>query len=456
MLSAFRVRRRGVLVGDLRVVLMVSGVVGCGLLEPPEPEPATLVVCGSSTMGARLLPRLAARWVGRRPFPDDRALDKGERWCAQGTPEGQGLVEVCVTYDSSGAAFEALKAGTCDLGMYSGPWAPIAEAHPELDVHEVGMDGIMIATGSADTRLGDAISVERLRALYQGEDVPADLAVLTREEEGSGTSAALRTLLGVEALAGTEGVAADDFGRRIQQTDWWVYHVSAQEELDRSGFRLLKVAPSEGALAEEPSVYNIRSGAYPLVRPLNLLTPKGQPASAFVAWVKSAEARPVFEALFMAHATSAEVGGPRVEVACPGARPSPETVPGARVGTLYFGDGEATELRQDWQLAPVVRSSIEAAQKQGKDLLVVGFSDPLSTEEADCLAAAERAGFVHGVLEAELRYLPEGVDRPGLHETVVGGPTTQWGPAGPDNRVVVIQAIDRPIPPPGGPGGEGP
>ena len=263
--------------------------------------------------------------------------------------------------------------------------------------------------------------------------------MLRRQEQGSGTSAAMRSLLGVEELAAADahqGVAADDFKGLIQGTGWWVYYVSAQEELDRQGFRLLQVD------GEEPSIYNIGTGQYPLVRPLNLLTRAGQPIPELVTWAGKEDARPVFEPLFMAHTTSADVEAAPLDAACPGQAQEP--IQGTRVGALYFGAGDATELRNPWQLAPIVRASIAAAQDLGKDLAIVGYTDANAfSVEKNCELASERVGYVHGVVASELSDMAEAEGLPKLRGPVVGGPTRVWGVEAPDNRVVVIMAVDR-------------
>jgi len=412
---------------------------GCGS-PTPDPDPITVEICGSSTLGARLVPRLAARWLDKTyAFADANALSKGVRWCVEGTPEGGVPTEICVTYESSGQGLEGIESGSCDVGMYSGPWD--ATGHSDIQATQVGSDAIMIVTGSSGSDLGDAIELSTLSRWYAGEDVPEGLRVLQRAEAGSGTSAAFRQLLGLEELKG-RGVSADGFREATQRGGSFVYYVSAQEQLSEGGFRFLEVRREEGVDAFEPSIYSIAHG-YPLVRPLNLLTKQGTtgPAAAFVEWAQSADARPVFEPLFMAHATSADVEAAPVTAECP-TSPGTHDVAGSRLGTVYFGHGES-RARDDWQLGPIVRASIAAAQRLGKDLAVVGYTDETEvTLEDECALARERAELVHLVLDGELRYMPD-EDRPGLRPVVVGGPTSAWGRAGPDNEVAVIMAVDR-------------
>ena len=431
-------------------LLALSLLASCDLLSAPEPSTVTVEVCGSSTMGARLLPHLASRWLGNpHQFRDDRSIAKGERWCADGTHEGQ-PTQVCVTYESSGAALTGLSQGNCDVGMYSGPWESVQSEHPSLQGHAVGSDAIMVVAGSG-AELGDEVALPTLRNWYSGAEVPEGLQVLQRKESGSGTSAAFRHLLGVEELtasASHQGVAADDFEQLVQQGGAWIYYVSAQEPLDRAGFRLLKVSESAGAASHEPSVHNVAVGTYPLVRRLHLVTRASgsEAATAFTTWAMGEGARPVFESLSMAHATSLAVEQAPFDTRCSA---TPETAParlqGERVGMVYFGSGEVTEPRSAWQLAPIVRSSLDAAAKAGKDLVVVGYADGQgATAQTHCTHAQERARYVHQILESELRYLAESTEEvPSLQPAQVGGATTAWGPLPADNRAAVILAVDR-------------
>ncbi|MEN0068560.1 MAG: substrate-binding domain-containing protein [Myxococcota bacterium] len=416
----------------------------CNLFETPAPTPLNIEICGSSTLGARLMPRLATRWLGKSyAFADATALDKGVRWCVEGTPEGGVLTEICVTYESSGSGLEGVKNGTCDIGMYSGPWETIRDANPGVEGHNVGSDAIMIVTGSSGSELEDAIALPTLTQWYAGEALPEGLRVLQRAESGSGTSAAFRDLLGLDELKGGATVSADDFTEVGKQGGFFVYYVSAQEQLEQGGFRFLEVKANDEGEALEPSVYNIDHG-YPLARPLRLLT-KGVtgPAADFVAWTKSADARAVFEPLFMAHVTSQDVQAAPITEACPES-PVTTDVAGSRLGTVYFGPGDGAEPRDDWQMGPILRASIAAAQRMGKDLAVVGYTnDSEAILEAECREARQRAELVHLVLEGELKYMPPETNPPGLRPLIIGGPTKAWGPDSADNHATIIMAVDR-------------
>ncbi len=431
--------------------LVCVTLAGCSLFESPPPEPTTVEIRGSSTLGARLVPRLAARWLDKTyAFADANALEKGVRWCVQGTPETGVLTEICVTYESSGKGLECLKDDSCDIGMYSGPWEAVREANPGIEGHVVGSDAIMIVTGSSGSELDDAIALPTLARWYDGQDVPEGLRVLRRAESGSGTSAAFRDLLGIEELVGSGAdatVPADQFAEVSSQGGSYVYYVSAQEQLGQGGFRFLEVKADDDSPSYEPSVYNIDHG-YPLTRPLNLLTREGTsgPAADFVEWAMSASARPVFEPLFMAHATSPDVEAAPITATCPSS-PVTEDVLGSRVGTVYFGHGE-TKPRNDWQLGPILRASIAAAQRLGKDLAVVGYTDDSElTLEQECALARERAELVHLVLEGELKYMLPESNPPALRPVIVGGPTKAWGRERADNQTTVIVAVDRTEPP---------
>lgn len=420
---------------------------GCNLFEAPEPTPIHLDICGSSTLGSRLVPRLVSRWLGKPyGFSDTKALEKGKPWCARGTPEEGVLTEVCVTYESSGKGLSGVTDGSCDIGMYSAPWEPVREANPNIESHPVGSDAIMIVTGSSNSTLDTAVALPTLTDWYNGENVPDGVRVLRRAESGSGTSAVFRDLIGVEELKTDDVVAADSFTEVAKGEDGsYVYYVSAQEQLAEGGFRFLEVRAADGEAAYEPSVYNIDHG-YPLVHPLNLLTQQGLtgPGADFVAWAKSPAARPVFEPLFMAHVTSAEVEAAPVTGSCPSATPT-EDIEGTRLGTVYFGPGEGASLRDDWQLGPIVRASIAAAQRMGKDLTVIGYtsSGGDAALEAQCQVANERADLVHLVLAGELRYMPAEASPPALRPAIVAGPTEFWGPEPADNNTAIIVAVDR-------------
>ena len=406
--------------------------------DPPQP----VVVCGSSTMGTRLMPRLVERWLGQRTsfskphdgMPSLRQQPDGFR--VTGYPPGctHQRIQFRVTYSNSDDAVDLMGDGECHIGMYSGgPEAAVDGEYRGLTASVVGRDAIMIVasknSGVAEVSLG------QLRDWYRGQHVPKGLKVYARSSDKSGTSIALARLLGLpDGLATQYRVSPDGFVALTRSKDKWLYYVSTQEILNRTGFRIVSVKKRPGRPAYAPSFRTVSLGQYPLVRSLYLLTPKGEantPARAFVDWARhSTRARPDFEVLQMMHQTSELADNVVTSGRC---GEPPRDVLGTRMAAFYFpSEGAEVSALQTEQLRRLLS---EHAEPYHVRFVVVGYASDRGRPGPNCALARQRAARV----VAAARVLPElrGVEI----EAVTGGPTRIWGTEPRDNRAAMVVMV---------------
>jgi len=429
----------------------------------PEPEPAPPVVamCGSSTIGKRLAPRLANLWLGREA-PFDHPWDQippptaGAPWCTTGVRPGseKDRLTLCVTYSGSLEAPRKVRdpGDPCQIGMLSGGIGDVDRG--ALAVTRIGSDPILVvASRSAviqregEARARTEVSLDQLRDWYAGRDVPEGLAILGRAEK-AGTTAALQRLLGLEAAewAPTETVAASDFRTRAREGGTWLFYVSSQEALvareGRLPYRILSVRREvdEPAMSPFDAPTVPREHPYPLVRDLHLVHAKAEPdqgiVDAFTKWAANdRRAAAQLELLHMVHPTTQDVDEIPASTAC-GEDGAPVS---GRLGFPLFYEDASVSLRDDQ--VEQLRSHVARAAQKGQAVYLVGYASRDGTATSlNCKTASLRTVRATRAIASEAEAL--GVPLRG----VVAGPTTTWGPREADNRVLIPVLVDRDAP----------
>ena len=266
----------------LLVLAMLATVVGCQPTPTaaptetpttsapnPEPTPAGIGLSGEiteagSTTVQPLAERLAEAFSAKHPE-----------------------VEITVQGGGSSVGVKSAGQGTVDVGAAS---REVKESelqkYPDLKVFTIARDGIAIVA-HPDVPV-DGLTKEQVKDIFAGEITnwkevggPDKPIVVVSREEGSGTRAAFE-----EMVMGKEGPPIVDMA--ILQPSNGAVRTTVSTTPDSIGFlsfgyldESVKALAIDGVEATEA---NAASGAYPIVRPLNLLT-KGEPSGVVKAWL---------------------------------------------------------------------------------------------------------------------------------------------------------------------------
>ncbi len=354
------------------------------LAAAPEPSAATLTVKGSDTIGGELGPALARAFEAASP-------GVLVRW------EGLG----------SATAFPALLDGSADLGASSRTisaeeLARAKEARIELREYVLGYDGIAVIVHPSNSVR--ALSVDQLRALFTGqvrswrELGGPDLApAIYSRPSYSGTHAFFKAKVlrrGVpeatdefapattfversEALL--EAVAKDPAGVGYLGMGW-----------ARPGAAVLSVSAGPGSAPTKPTADSVRTGAYPLSRPL-LLYARGEPQGElrrFLQFILAGEGRK----LVAAHDfIPADAPALVQRVAAPeAARASP-----LRVERIPFQSGRSAIGPE---AKPALNRVALEVRERGARVRVVGHADASGRPEDNLRLARLRADEVANAL----------------------------------------------------------
>ena len=210
--------------------------------------------------------------------------------------------EVTVEVQGGGSSVGVTSAGegTVDIGNASrNVKGSEFEEFPELQVHTIAFDGIAIVT-HPDLEL-PSLSIDQVKAIFAGEITnysevggpDAEIVVVSREE-GSGTRAAFEELV-MESGAAEAEITEDAL---LQQSNGQIRTTVAETPntiayvsfgfLDES----VSTVPIDGV---EPTVANVKNSAYPIFRPLNMLT-NGNPnelSKAFLDFILGADGQAI-------------------------------------------------------------------------------------------------------------------------------------------------------------------
>ncbi len=267
----------------IAIAVLGACLAGCGK-ESGQGAKTTITVKGSDTMVI-----LAQRW-------------------AEEYMKSHPNVVVQVTGGGSGTGIAALINGTTEICCASRPMKDkekqqLKEKQAKDAVETaVALDGIAVFVNESNP-LREA-SLEQLKLIYTGRTTQW-------KEVGGGDSPIVA--YGRENNSGTymyfkEHVLADeDFAEKVQTLPGTAAVINAVSK-DRNsigyggigylkGVRALKVKRDASSPAQEPTMENVVSGAYPISRSLYFYTagaPSGA-ASEFIAWCLSAEGQKVCE-----------------------------------------------------------------------------------------------------------------------------------------------------------------
>ena len=252
-------------------LLVLAMVVGCqpAPTTVPSPMPAEAGLSGEiteagSTTVQPLAEKLAEAFSAKHP-----------------------QVEITVQGGGSSVGVKSAGQGTVDVGAAS---RKVKESEmqefPDLKVFTIARDGIAIVAHPAVPL--DGLTKEQVKGIFAGEitnwqEVGGSdkLIVVVSREEGSGTRAAFE-----EMVMGKKGPPIVDTA--ILQPSNGAVRTTVATTPDSIGYlsfgyldESVKTLAVDGVEATEA---NAASGAYPIVRPLNLLT-KGEPSGVVKAWL---------------------------------------------------------------------------------------------------------------------------------------------------------------------------
>ncbi|MDW8068339.1 MAG: phosphate ABC transporter substrate-binding protein [Anaerolineae bacterium] len=205
-------------------------------------------------------------------------------------------IQLEIAAGGSKVGIQAVHEGTVDIGMASRALTP--QEAEGIQVHTIALDVIAIVVHPSNPV--ENLSLESLAAIYRGEITnwsqvggpDMDILPITREMS-SGTRGAFDELV----LGGKE-LAAPDLQTAVTAGDMAAMVAARPGAIGYVGFGnlqdSLRVVPINGVF---PSPATARSGEYPLVRPLNLLTgPLSQPlADEFIRFALSMDGQRIVE-----------------------------------------------------------------------------------------------------------------------------------------------------------------
>lgn len=212
-------------------------------------------------------------------------------------------IKVTVQGGGSSVGVTACNSGTVHIGAAS---RELKASEPPLVVHLLARDGIAIVTNPGNP-VND-LSIEQVKHIFAGQvtnwsQVDASLGnhpiVVIAREEGSGTRAAFQEMImeaGEKAeITGSANLFPSNGALRtaVSTTPWSIGFLSFGY-LDSS----LKALSIGGVPATMENALRTGPGAYPVVRPLYLLT-KTEPSGimkAFLDFCKGAEGQAIVEA----------------------------------------------------------------------------------------------------------------------------------------------------------------
>jgi phosphate transport system substrate-binding protein len=205
---------------------------------------------------------------------------------AEAYSAGNPGVSIDVQGGGSSVGVKSAGQGVADVGMASREVKDSEkEEYPDLVIFTVARDGIAIVA-HPDVAV-DGLTKDQVGSIFAGETTnwsevggPDKLIIVVSREEGSGTRAAFE-----EMVMGEDTVIVDT---AILLPSNGAVRTTVSTTPDAIGYLsfgylddTVKPIPVDGV---EPTEENASSGAYPIVRPLNMLT-RGEPTGVVKAWL---------------------------------------------------------------------------------------------------------------------------------------------------------------------------
>ena len=267
------------------LVMLAGGVglaTGCGEGAAPggDGETGRLTITGSSTI-APLASEMAKRYEQRHP---------GVRIDVQ-------------TGGSSRGVADALQ-GLAEIGMVS---RTLKDEESQLDAVKIALDGVAVIV-HADNPVGE-LSPEQIVEIYTGkindwseiEGAGEGPITVVNKAEGRSTLELFLHHFGLENSQIQADVVIGDNQQGIKQVAGdpraiGYVSIGTAESSAEAGVTI-RALPLEGVPA---TIASVRSGAFPLSRPLNLVTfgPRGGLAEAFLEFASSGEVNDIIEGLY--------------------------------------------------------------------------------------------------------------------------------------------------------------
>jgi len=407
---AAKTRGCGCLMTLVPILVLVAGglvfMLGHPLPTPDLLAPAPWIrMCGSSTLGSSLAPRLALAFVKKMGGADAAlAVDKNRSQATVTATVASQRISVVVDYSGgSGSAFDGLSNGNCDVGLASraitaaeaSRLSTLGDLRSPAAEHVVGMDGIAVIVNPAIAL--ERLKVERLAEVFLGSITdwsrlgapPGSIHPYSRDKTSGTYDAFVQGALGGRDIpTGRAQVVADNDA---------VTSAVARDVLGIGFVGLPFIGKNRplalqagDALAVAPSVFSVASEDYPLSRRLYMYTrPSGAPTQVgqFLDFVLSDEGqRTVSDTGFVSLGATTSTSPLPPEAPAPLARALGQA---RRLSfTFRFRPGTATldsrGLGDVGRLASTIRTS-------GGQLLLVGFADKTGSEPANVILSKQRA-----------------------------------------------------------------
>jgi phosphate transport system substrate-binding protein len=195
-------------------------------------------------------------------------------------------VLITVSGGGSSVGVKSASEQTADIGMASREIKHSEiQSCPDIVIHTIARDGIAIVV-HPDLDI-DGLTMEQARKIFAGEftdwgetgGTPGSILVVVREE-GSGTRAAFEEIVMEDDIISDSAILQPSNGAvrtTVESTPGSIAFISFGY-LDST----TKPITINGAL---PTTENVNSGAYPIVRPLNMVT-FGEPEGAAADWLE--------------------------------------------------------------------------------------------------------------------------------------------------------------------------
>jgi len=397
-------------------------------------------VHGSNTVGDSLMPALIEGYAQRLGATLEREIgaEENESTFRIVHESGEEMAAIDLQAQGSGTSFPALADGRAAIGMASRRMEDdeavllanvgIDELRDTENEHILALDGLIVIT-HPDNPVG-ALSVSEIARIFAGEITnwsevggPDRAITVHASDDRSGTFDTFESLV-LEPNGLTLSETAERFGDSAELSENVTADPSA---IGFTGFAFAgenRVLPVEAecGLVSEPTTFNVKAEEYPLARRLYLYTTPGDtPAHAnrLLDFALSEEGQERVEDAGFVSLTAENQGlgeqGVRLahaitsqeEFSLPLLREMLTDLEGAeRLSTTFrFTPGSSQLTSKSEDDAERLAEDLAAGVYDGREVMLVGFTDSIGQFELNQQLAERRAGGVLSVIESAA---PEG------------------------------------------------